>query len=121
MSATGIPAGTSSLKNYRLLLFSCFDANDGGGMTRQSANLYFLVIAILQSIKQISPLTPVTAIAPLVMVVSISLLRETIEDRVSRLSDALCLPSAASLTPLRTLIFTNRKSARPMARSTPNR
>ncbi|ETI56065.1 hypothetical protein F441_01302 [Phytophthora nicotianae CJ01A1] len=54
---------------------------------RRSANLYFLVIAILQSIKQISPLTPVTAIAPLVMVVSVSLLREAIEDRKKRLSD----------------------------------
>ncbi|KAG7396041.1 hypothetical protein PHYBOEH_002864 [Phytophthora boehmeriae] len=54
---------------------------------RRSANLYFLVIAILQSIKQISPLTPVTAIAPLVMVVSVSLLREAIEERKKRASD----------------------------------
>uniref|UniRef100_H3GLM7 Phospholipid-transporting ATPase n=1 Tax=Phytophthora ramorum TaxID=164328 RepID=H3GLM7_PHYRM len=56
---------------------------------RRSANLYFLVIAILQSIKQISPLTPVTAIAPLVMVVSVSLLREAIEDRKKRSSDGI--------------------------------
>ncbi|KAG7381055.1 hypothetical protein PHYPSEUDO_006489 [Phytophthora pseudosyringae] len=56
---------------------------------RRSANLYFLVIAILQSIKQISPLTPVTAIAPLVMVVSVSLLREALEDRKKRSSDGM--------------------------------
>ncbi|KAG6608948.1 P-type ATPase (P-ATPase) Superfamily [Phytophthora cinnamomi] len=56
---------------------------------RRSANLYFLVIAILQSIKQISPLTPVTAIAPLVMVVCVSLLREAIEDRKKRSSDGM--------------------------------
>ncbi|KAG1708907.1 hypothetical protein DVH05_022539 [Phytophthora capsici] len=56
---------------------------------RRSANLYFLVIAILQSIKQISPLTPVTAIAPLIMVVSVSLLREAIEDRKKRSSDGM--------------------------------
>ncbi|KAE8894951.1 Phospholipid-transporting ATPase [Phytophthora fragariae] len=56
---------------------------------RRSANLYFLVIAILQSIKQISPLTPVTAIAPLVMVVCVSLLREAMEDRKKRSSDGI--------------------------------
>lgn len=48
----------------------------------QSANLYFLIIAILQSIKIISPLTPFTAIAPLVMVIAVSLLREALEDQV---------------------------------------
>lgn len=51
----------------------------------QSANFYFLIIAILQSIKIISPLTPFTAIAPLVMVISVSLLRETLEDQVRAL------------------------------------
>lgn len=51
----------------------------------QSANLYFLIIAILQSIKVISPLTPFTAIAPLVMVISVSLLREALEDQVRAL------------------------------------
>lgn len=54
---------------------------------RRSANLYFLAIAILQSIPLISPLTPFTAIAPLVMVVSVSLLRESMEDNKSRNSD----------------------------------
>jgi hypothetical protein len=81
--------------------------------TRQSANLYFLVIAILQSIKQISPLTPVTAIAPLVMVVCVSLLREAIEDRVSSRSTRALV--RASCAHLRTLLSPNRKSGCPTA------
>jgi magnesium-transporting ATPase (P-type) len=44
------------------------------------ANVYFLVIAIIQSIPSISPLSPSTAIAPLVFVVSVSIIREGIED-----------------------------------------
>jgi phospholipid-transporting ATPase len=44
------------------------------------ANIYFLVIAIIQSIRIISPLSPSTAIAPLGFVLSVSLIREAIED-----------------------------------------
>jgi len=44
------------------------------------ANVYFLIIAIIQSIPSISPLSPSTAIAPLVFVVSVSIIREGIED-----------------------------------------
>ena len=44
------------------------------------ANIYFLVCAIIQCIPQISPLTPVTAILPIVFVLSVSLIREAIED-----------------------------------------
>lgn len=44
------------------------------------ANIYFLIIAILQSIPAISPLNPVTAIMPLAFVLGVSLLREGIED-----------------------------------------
>eukprot|EP00829_Urostomides_striatus_P021613 TRINITY_DN9729_c0_g1_i1.p1 TRINITY_DN9729_c0_g1~~TRINITY_DN9729_c0_g1_i1.p1 ORF type:complete len:157 (-),score=19.85 TRINITY_DN9729_c0_g1_i1:29-499(-) len=44
------------------------------------ANVYFLIIAILQSIPQISPLTPLTGILPLVFVIVISMIREGIED-----------------------------------------
>ncbi|TYZ66898.1 hypothetical protein PybrP1_002072 [[Pythium] brassicae (nom. inval.)] len=55
---------------------------------RRSANFYFLIIAILQSIPVISPLTPFTAIAPLVIVISISLIREAFEDQKKRASDA---------------------------------
>jgi magnesium-transporting ATPase (P-type) len=44
------------------------------------ANVYFLIIAIIQLIPQISPLSPSTAIAPLAFVLCISLIREAIED-----------------------------------------
>ncbi|TMW57079.1 hypothetical protein Poli38472_003004 [Pythium oligandrum] len=54
---------------------------------RRGANIYFLAIAVLQSIPLISPLTPVTAIAPLVFVICVSLLREAMEDRKRRISD----------------------------------
>ena len=44
------------------------------------ANVYFLVIAILLSIKVISPLNPLTAWAPLIIVIAISMIREGYED-----------------------------------------
>lgn len=44
------------------------------------ANIYFLVIAILQCIPQISPLTPSTAVIPIIFVISVSMIREGIED-----------------------------------------
>ena len=44
------------------------------------ANVYFLVSAILQSIPIISPLTPLTAVVPFVLVLSVSIAREGIED-----------------------------------------
>ena len=44
------------------------------------ANIYFLVCAILQCIPLISPLTPATAVVPLVFVLSVSIIREGIED-----------------------------------------
>jgi hypothetical protein len=44
------------------------------------SNVYFLGIAILQSIKAISPLNPVTAILPLIFVLGVSMLREGFED-----------------------------------------
>ena len=43
-------------------------------------NIYFLFIAIIQSIKLISPLKPLAAILPLILVLCISLIRELIED-----------------------------------------
>ncbi|KAF0690539.1 Aste57867_18088 [Aphanomyces stellatus] len=54
---------------------------------RLSTNFYFLIIAVLQSIKLISPLGPMTAIFPLVLVVCIGLLREAIEDHARSVSD----------------------------------
>ena len=47
---------------------------------KRLANIYFLLMAILQSIKIISPLNPTTAILPLVFVICVSMLRELIED-----------------------------------------
>lgn len=47
---------------------------------KRYANIYFLVVAILQSIPAISPLNPISAIAPLIFVVSLSMIREAFED-----------------------------------------
>lgn len=44
------------------------------------ANCYFLIIAILLSIKIISPLNPLTAWSPLIIVIGISMIREGYED-----------------------------------------
>ena len=44
------------------------------------ANIYFLVCAIIQCIPVISPLGPETAVIPIVIVLSVSLIREGIED-----------------------------------------
>lgn len=44
------------------------------------ANIYFLMIAVLQLIPIISPLNPMTAVAPLCFVLFVSMLREGIED-----------------------------------------
>ena len=54
---------------------------------RKVSNIYFLIIAILQSIPQISPLASYTAIAPLVFVLAVSMIREGIEDYLRYKSD----------------------------------
>ena len=51
------------------------------------ANIYFVFIAIIQSIPIISPLSPATAIAPLVFVLTVSLIREAVEDLKRRKLD----------------------------------
>ena len=51
------------------------------------ANVYFVFIAIIQSIPIISPLGPATAILPLVFVLCVSLIREAIEDLKRRSLD----------------------------------
>jgi magnesium-transporting ATPase (P-type) len=51
------------------------------------ANIYFLVIAVLQSIPRISPMNPSTAIAPLIFVLMISMVREGFEDYERHVSD----------------------------------
>ena len=45
------------------------------------ANIYFLIISILCTIKIISPLDEVTAWSPLFIVIIVSMIREGIEDR----------------------------------------
>lgn len=42
---------------------------------RRYANIYFLIVAILQSIPLISPLNPASAVAPLVFVLALSMVR----------------------------------------------
>jgi phospholipid-translocating P-type ATPase (flippase) len=54
---------------------------------RRVSNIYFLITAILQSIPQISPLQPFTAIAPLVFVLAVSMIREAIEEYLRYKSD----------------------------------
>lgn len=44
------------------------------------ANVYFLIIAIIQCIPVLSPLSPSTAIAPIAFVLTVSLIREAMED-----------------------------------------
>ena len=51
------------------------------------ANIYFLKIAVLQSIKLISPLNPFTAVGPLLFVLGLSIMREGIEDYLRHKSD----------------------------------
>ena len=43
---------------------------------KRLANIYFLIIAVLQTIPAISPLSPITAWAPLIVVIIISMVRE---------------------------------------------
>jgi magnesium-transporting ATPase (P-type) len=52
------------------------------------ANVYFLIIAVLQSIPAISPFGPLTAWGPLIFVIGISLIREAIEDYARHRSDS---------------------------------
>ena len=54
---------------------------------RRYANVYFLITAILQTIPQISPLTPATAWIPLIIVLGLSMVREGIEDYNRHKSD----------------------------------
>ena len=54
---------------------------------RRYANIYFLITAILQTVPQISPLTPATAWIPLIFVLGLSMVREGIEDYNRHKSD----------------------------------
>ena len=48
---------------------------------KRTANVYFLVTAVVQSIPAISPLNPISAIAPFMFIMIIAMIREWIEDR----------------------------------------
>lgn len=54
---------------------------------RRYANIYFLIVAILQSIPSISPLSPISSWAPLIFVISLSIIREAFEDLARYRSD----------------------------------
>lgn len=54
---------------------------------KRLANIYFLIIAIMQSIPAISPLTPISSIAPLIFVIAVSMIREAWEDFVRYRTD----------------------------------
>lgn len=47
---------------------------------KRLANVYFLATAVLQFIPAISPLSPFSAIAPLIFVLTISLIRTAVEE-----------------------------------------
>lgn len=71
------PINYISTTKYSLLSF--FPVSIAIQFTRL-ANVYFLVTAILQCIPIISPLNPFSAVSPLIFVISISLIREALED-----------------------------------------
>lgn len=54
---------------------------------KRFANIYFLIVAILQSIPEISPLSPISSWAPLIFVISLSIIREAFEDLARYKSD----------------------------------
>lgn len=51
------------------------------------SNVYFLFVTILQCIGIVSPLSPITAILPMLFVLSVSMLREGVEDYFRYISD----------------------------------
>jgi phospholipid-translocating P-type ATPase (flippase) len=78
------PSNYLSTTKYNILTFLPFSLFI---QFRRVANIYFLITAILQSISFISPLQPFSAIAPLVFVLSVSMIREAIEDYFRYRSD----------------------------------
>lgn len=78
------PSNYLSTTKYNILTFLPFSLFI---QFRRVANIYFLVTAILQSISFISPLNPFSAVAPLVFVLSVSMIREGLEDYLRYRSD----------------------------------
>jgi phospholipid-transporting ATPase len=54
---------------------------------RRYANIYFLIITVLQCFPSISPLNPITAIGPFALVLLISIIREGMEDMAKHKQD----------------------------------
>ena len=72
---------TTKYTKFNFLPFCLFD------QFKKMSNIYFLTIAVLQSIPAISPLKGYTAVLPLFLVVVASMLREGVEDLVRYKSD----------------------------------
>lgn len=79
------------------------------------ANIYFLVIGILQSIPEISPLGPLTAWAPLIVVLGISMIREgkplLTQDTRTTSDTNPTRKSTSSLTPKSTAMASSCRSS----------
>lgn len=71
---------------------------------KRYANIYFLVIAILQTIPDISPLNPFSAWAPLIFVISLSMFREGMEDHSRYKSDVEMNSSTCSVISQRQIV-----------------
>ena len=80
----GFSNNTVKTTKYNLLTFLPFSLFI---QFRRVSNIYFLITAILQSIPQISPLQSYQAIAPLVFVLGVSMIREGIEEYLRYRSD----------------------------------
>ena len=91
------PSNYLSTTKYNLLTFLPFSLFI---QFRRVANIYFLITAILQSISILSPLNPFSAVAPLVFVLSVSMIREAIEDYFRYRSDK-------EVNETRTMIYKN--------------
>ena len=57
------------------------------GQFKRYANIYFTVMAVIQCFPAISPINPVSSIAPLIFVISLSIIREGFEDLSRHKSD----------------------------------
>ena len=78
------PSNYLSTTRYTLITFLPFSLFI---QFRRLANLYFLIIAILQSISYIFPLQSLSAVATLVFLLSVSIIREAVEDYLRYRSD----------------------------------
>jgi len=83
-NSLNFPSNYQSTTKYSLFTFVPFSLFF---QFKRIANIYFLITAVLQSISQISPLSPFSAVAPLIFVLSVSIIREGVEDYLRYRSD----------------------------------